>query len=129
LKISSINNYPPTTNNATHNAFHYYIKGIWWIVIGIILLVHSCYATIRYRQYVTVKEQHLDGLPFDIIMECIVGCIICCWGIVIYAGDFQPLQTTIHIARRTWDMINHRQSFINFAHRGQALKAPHPKTH
>eukprot|EP01123_Difflugia_compressa_P013811 TRINITY_DN6643_c0_g1_i1.p1 TRINITY_DN6643_c0_g1~~TRINITY_DN6643_c0_g1_i1.p1 ORF type:complete len:119 (-),score=7.11 TRINITY_DN6643_c0_g1_i1:67-396(-) len=100
------------------------MKGQWWIALGILLLVHSTYATIRYRQYITLLEEEFIGLPFDIILECITGSVLCCWGCVLYGGGggkYKPLKITAHLAERTWDSYNHRRSFATFSHRGQTF--------
>eukprot|EP01124_Arcella_intermedia_P004300 TRINITY_DN12424_c0_g1_i3.p1 TRINITY_DN12424_c0_g1~~TRINITY_DN12424_c0_g1_i3.p1 ORF type:complete len:108 (+),score=22.98 TRINITY_DN12424_c0_g1_i3:26-325(+) len=89
-----------------------------FLLVGLVLLIHSCYATIRYRQYTMLLEEQMDGLPLDIVLECLFGLVVSCWGTVLYAGQFQPIKISSHLAKKTFDTLNHRPSLITFAHRG-----------
>jgi len=82
------------------------------LIFGGLLLIHSCYASLRYRQYTTLLDEQVEMLPLDIILEALLGCFISCWGTVVFAGDFKPLKISAHLSTKTWDTINHRSSFF-----------------
>ncbi|KAH9509442.1 Membrane magnesium transporter 1 [Bulinus truncatus] len=91
------------------------------VVIGLITLAHAAYSAAQHRTYLRLTEQEFTMLPHDILLQCIFGLLITCYGVVNVAGNFKEIKASAEQDIKTWEMLNNRQGFNIFHHRGKAL--------
>ncbi|XP_022338114.1 ER membrane protein complex subunit 5-like isoform X2 [Crassostrea virginica] len=84
-----------------------------------------CYVTCRLlcdtTTYLRLTEQEFTTLPVDIIVQCFVGLLLTCYGVVHVAGSFREICASAELESKTWDMLGNRQAFYSFCHRGMAI--------
>jgi len=87
------------------------------ISFGVLLLLHSCYSTIEYREFKSLLQQK-DTVPVEIVGECLIGCLLCCWGAVEAVGKFQTIKASSLWTNRSFDSVNNRPNFVCLNRRG-----------
>ncbi|KAI8994407.1 magnesium transporter [Gaertneriomyces semiglobifer] len=92
--------------------------------IGALLLLHSGYSAFEHLAYIKLIGTYEPRLPIDIITECLVSVILCIAGVVLVAGDLQPIALENEISKLKMDSISGSQSFRILNHRGTALFRP-----
>ncbi|KAK3096097.1 hypothetical protein FSP39_023209, partial [Pinctada imbricata] len=65
----------------------------------------------------------------QIIIQCLVGLIITCYGVVHVAGIFREIRVSAESESKTWDMLSNRQAFYMFNHRGKAIHSSNRAGH
>eukprot|EP01126_Amoeba_proteus_P001791 TRINITY_DN10545_c0_g1_i3.p1 TRINITY_DN10545_c0_g1~~TRINITY_DN10545_c0_g1_i3.p1 ORF type:complete len:112 (+),score=13.56 TRINITY_DN10545_c0_g1_i3:43-336(+) len=85
-------------------------------VLGVLLLFHSCYSAFDYKEY-AIMEQGKQEVPFDVMVESIIGCVICCYGIAQY-GKFEKIKMSDILREQSWDNVSYNPSLVSFNHRG-----------
>ena len=93
----------------------------FFVGLGLIALAHAAYSAAQHRTYLRLTEQEFTTLPFDIVLQCLAGLVITCYGIVRVVGQFKSIKASADMERKTWDSISNRPSFVTFSHRGQKL--------
>lgn len=96
-------------------------KGRIVMAIGLLLLFHSAFSALQHMKYLRLSEKHGEPLPMDIVIECIVSVVICAWGVVSVSGKLHPIRITTSMAKKTFDVIDSRPSFMTFQHRGRQI--------
>ena len=91
----------------------------WFVFLGFIALAHAGYSAAQYRAYLRLIEQEFVSLPTDILLQCLVGLVITCYGIVKVVGDFKEIKAVAELQQRTWETLSNRPSFYSFNHRGK----------
>ena len=91
----------------------------WFVFLGFIALAHAGYSAAQYRAYLRLIEQEFVSLPTDILLQCLVGLVITCYGIVKVVGDFKEIKAVAELQMRTWETLSNRPSFYSFNHRGK----------
>lgn len=91
------------------------------VFVGLLAMAHAAYSAAQHRTYLRLTEQEFIGLPLDIMVQCFVGLLLTCYGVVHVAGSFREIRASAELDSKTWDMISNRQSFYSFNHRGKAL--------
>ncbi|KAK9762992.1 hypothetical protein K7432_010725 [Basidiobolus ranarum] len=94
-------------------------------LVGLLLLSHSAYSTYEHLSYLKATDKHEDGLPVDIIIECMVAIIIFMVGFTLVSGSLKPILMEVEMAKQTINKLDSRPSFQTFNHRGVYL---HNKT-
>ena len=95
----------------------------WFVCLGFIALAHAGYSAAQYRAYLRLIEQEFAALPADILLQCLVGLVITCYGIVKVVGDFKEIKAIADLQQRTWETLSNRPAFYSFNHRGKAFSA------
>uniref|UniRef100_A0A0B7BG59 Uncharacterized protein n=1 Tax=Arion vulgaris TaxID=1028688 RepID=A0A0B7BG59_9EUPU len=57
----------------------------------------------------------------QIFLQCILGLLLTCYGVVNVAGNFREIKASAEQDNKTWEMLTNRQGFNIFHHRGKAL--------
>jgi hypothetical protein len=96
--------------------------GKFIIGISIFLLLHCLISALQHRAYLKLIERQFEGLPLDIVAECLLSVILSICGVFVTAGEFKPIKLTTIFSEKTFDMLDTRPNFMLFRHRGRAPK-------
>lgn len=91
------------------------------VIAGMLALAHAAYSAAQHRTYLRLTEQEFTMLPLDILVQCIVGLAITCYGIVRVVGQFKEIKTASDKESKTWETLSNHPSFYTFNHRGKRL--------
>ncbi|XP_025079630.1 membrane magnesium transporter 1-like [Pomacea canaliculata] len=91
------------------------------VFLGLIALAHAAYSAAQHRTYLRLTEQEFTMLPHDILLQCILGLLLTCYGVVNVAGNFKEIRASAEQENKTWDMLGNRGGFNMFHHRGKAM--------
>ncbi|VDI59286.1 ER membrane protein complex subunit 5-like [Mytilus galloprovincialis] len=91
------------------------------VILGLLAMAHAAYSAAQHRTYLRLTEQEFTSLPLDIILQCFVGLILTCYGVVHISGIFKEIRANADLDNKSWDMLSSRQSMYSFNHRGVAL--------
>ena len=92
------------------------------LIIGLAGLCHAAFSATQHRNFLRLTEHELSSiLPTDILAQCIISLLLCCFGIVSLTAKFKPIQITSEWENKTWENIGNRTSFYSFNHRGKYL--------
>ena len=92
-----------------------------FVFAGLITLLHAAYSAAQHRSYLRLTEQEFTFLPADILIQCLAGLMITCYGIVRVVGEFREIKTASDMESKTWETLSNRPSFYAFSHRGRQL--------
>ncbi|KAI9027890.1 magnesium transporter [Hyaloraphidium curvatum] len=81
-------------------------------ILGLLLLLHSGYSAIEHIAFLKATERFESVLPGDIVTECLVGMAISVAGVVMLATPLKPILLEIELARKTYDVLDNRLSFL-----------------
>eukprot|EP01130_Rhizamoeba_saxonica_P001361 TRINITY_DN11225_c0_g1_i1.p1 TRINITY_DN11225_c0_g1~~TRINITY_DN11225_c0_g1_i1.p1 ORF type:complete len:102 (-),score=9.47 TRINITY_DN11225_c0_g1_i1:120-425(-) len=93
------------------------------LLLGAILLLHAFVSAREYRNYLRLHDHDFTGLPYDMVAECIIGCLLACWGYISYSQDFKPIKLSTNLAKLQYSSLDSSLNFINFDKRGQNIGA------
>ncbi|TMW68940.1 hypothetical protein Poli38472_001096 [Pythium oligandrum] len=92
------------------------------IAFGVLALVHAGYYSIKYEEYVRLLEVSDAKLPpVAVIIELVVAFVLSLVGVLIVAGEVQPIRTNDSLHSRSLPAILSVPDFHVFSHRGKAL--------
>ncbi|GFS08722.1 membrane magnesium transporter 1-like [Elysia marginata] len=91
------------------------------VILGLLALAHAAYSAAQHRTYIRLTEQEFTMLPQDIFLQCILGLLLTCYGVVNVAGNFREIKASAEQDNKTWEMLSNRQGFNIFNHRGKAF--------
>ncbi|KAK6943854.1 Membrane magnesium transporter, partial [Dillenia turbinata] len=60
-------------------------------VLGVLILSHAVYSTIQYRGLLKITEEEFSGPPMDVIVELLLGLILCMWASLTVPGKFRSI--------------------------------------
>ncbi|KAM9954422.1 hypothetical protein ACTFIW_003964 [Dictyostelium discoideum] len=89
-------------------------------VIGISIFLHTVYSALQHRKYLRLTDQPFEGVPFDIVVECIISLFLFAWGII-NSQFLIPIKASTHLAKKSFDSYDYRPNFTVFNHRGKYL--------
>ncbi|ORY01563.1 hypothetical protein K493DRAFT_388865 [Basidiobolus meristosporus CBS 931.73] len=110
-------------------------------LVGLLVLAHSAYSTYERKisfcipentletkvhhdvdlSYLKAAEKLENGLPADIIFECLLGVLIFMFGFTLVSGSLKPILMEIEMSKQTIAKFDSRPSFQTFNHRGVHL--------
>ncbi|KAI3386756.1 hypothetical protein SNEBB_004758 [Seison nebaliae] len=95
-----------------------------WLIFGLTLIIHSAYSAARYRSYIRLTtestEDENQSLPYDILLEAIIGLIIVIYGSMASSfRQFKSLNIASEFKGKTWDSTGNRLNFAHFSHYNQ----------
>ncbi len=93
----------------------------FFVCLGLIALAHAAYSAAQHRSYLRLTEQEFTTLPTDILVQCLAGLVITCYGIVRVVGKFREIKAGSDLEKKTWETLSNRQSYSMFNHRGKIL--------
>ncbi|RUS85423.1 hypothetical protein EGW08_006814 [Elysia chlorotica] len=93
------------------------------VILGLLALAHAAYSAAQHRTYIRLTEQEFTMLPQDIFLQCILGLLLTCYGVVNVAGNFREIKASAEQDNKTWEMLGNRQGFNIFNHRGKSFYA------
>ncbi|KAK7090605.1 ER membrane protein complex subunit 5-like [Littorina saxatilis] len=91
------------------------------VIFGLVALAHAAYSSAQHRTYLRLTEQDFTMLPLDILVQCLLGLLLTCYGVVQVAGSFKEIRASSEQENKTWDMLSNRGGFNIFNHRGKAM--------
>ncbi|KAI9138301.1 membrane magnesium transporter-domain-containing protein [Paraphysoderma sedebokerense] len=88
---------------------------------GFILLCHAAYSAVEHINYLKAVEKLDEGLTIDIILEALVGMVICFFGITSVSGTLKAVALESELLKKSIDSLDSRLSFVSYNHRGKFL--------
>ena len=70
-----------------------------FVIVGLIALAHAAYSAAQHRSYLRLTEQEFTTLPIDILVQCLAGLTITCYGIVRVVGKFREIKARIRLGK------------------------------
>ncbi|KAK7245107.1 hypothetical protein RIF29_39941 [Crotalaria pallida] len=86
-------------------------------LLGLLILFHASYSTIQYRALLKITEEEFSGPPFNVLIELIVGLVICMWVALTLPGNFLSIHP--HSEDNRIVSLPDNQDFMIFNHRGK----------
>ncbi|RAL38087.1 unnamed protein product [Cuscuta campestris] len=86
---------------------------------GVLFLSHAAYSTIQYKALLKITEEEFSVPPFNVVMELILGLVLCLWAALIVPGNFLSIHPQSDENRVV--ALPENLDFMIFNHRGQAL--------
>ncbi|CAN1274675.1 Membrane magnesium transporter [Linum perenne] len=74
-------------------------------VIGVLILGHAVYSTIQYRGLLKIMEEEFSGPPMDVMLELLVGLLLCIWAALAVPGKFLAIHP--HSDENRYDPLFH----------------------
>ncbi|KAJ6742541.1 hypothetical protein OIU85_016606 [Salix viminalis] len=71
-------------------------------LVGVLILSHAAYSTSQYRGLLKITEDEFSGPPFNVVVELIVGLVLCMWAALTVPGDFLSIHP--HSDENRWLM-------------------------
>ncbi|KAJ6968610.1 hypothetical protein NC653_036559 [Populus alba x Populus x berolinensis] len=56
--------------------------------VGVLILSHAAYSTTQYEGLLKITEDEFSGPPFNVVVELIVGLVLCTWAAITVPGIF-----------------------------------------
>ncbi|CAI9097978.1 OLC1v1034507C1 [Oldenlandia corymbosa var. corymbosa] len=88
-------------------------------VFGVLILFHAAYSTIQYRALLKITEEEFSGPPMNVVMELLVGLVLCMWAALVVPGKF--LSILPHSDENRVVALPANLDFMMFNHRGRAI--------
>ncbi|CAN1135548.1 Membrane magnesium transporter [Linum perenne] len=88
-------------------------------VIGVLILGHAVYSTIQYRGLLKIMEEEFSGPPMDVMLELLVGLLLCIWAALAVPGKFLAIHP--HSDENRVVSLPENVDFMIFNHRGRVL--------
>ncbi|XP_031554894.1 membrane magnesium transporter 1-like [Actinia tenebrosa] len=104
------------------------ILGRILVFIGLIAILHAGYSAVQCRTYYKLLEEEFTSLPIDIYIQCLLGMLLGCIGVVLVAGEFKEIRAAAEMASKSWESLGNRPSFYTFNHRGRAMFSNIPQS-
>ncbi|KAK3241550.1 hypothetical protein CYMTET_48693 [Cymbomonas tetramitiformis] len=86
---------------------------------GFAFLCYAAYSTVNYRNELKMKGVEFDGVPFEVLLQCILGTIACLWGGLQMSGELLPIKSEMN--DQCPEQLDFRGDFISLNHRGICL--------
>ncbi|KAJ6300074.1 hypothetical protein OIU76_020963 [Salix suchowensis] len=56
--------------------------------VGVLALCHAANSTTQYKGLLKITEDDFSGPPFNVVVELIVGLVLCTWAAITVPGIF-----------------------------------------
>lgn len=70
------------------------------ITFGLVALAHAAYSAAQHRAYLRLIESDFTRLPLDIILQCLLGLLVICYGVVHIAGAFKEIKSSAELENK-----------------------------
>lgn len=90
------------------------------LFFGVLLLGHGAYSVIEEIHQERLFQRGLEktAISLDIVVEIIIGALLCCIGSAKVSGRFQNISATTNYAKRKYETVFWHSNFCTFNHRG-----------
>ncbi|XP_027352346.1 membrane magnesium transporter-like [Abrus precatorius] len=88
-------------------------------VVGLLILFHAAYLTIRYKGLLKIMEEEFSGPPFNVIIELSLGLLLCFWAALTVPGKFLSIHP--HSEENRIVSLPANLDFMIFNHRGKVF--------
>mmetsp|Transcript_31531 Transcript_31531/g.56431 ORF Transcript_31531/g.56431 Transcript_31531/m.56431 type:complete len:104 (-) Transcript_31531:111-422(-) len=88
--------------------------------VGFIAMAYSAWRAVSFRENLKLSHEAFEGLPFEILLELVIGTVLACVGGMGMAGDLRPI--TFLASEQSLRVNTHRTGFMTFNHRGRAFR-------
>ncbi|KAJ6913653.1 membrane magnesium transporter-like [Populus alba x Populus x berolinensis] len=86
---------------------------------GVLILSHAAYSTSQYRGLLKITEDEFSGPPFSVVVELIVGLVLCMWAALTVPGNFLSIHP--HSDENRMVSLPDNLDFMIFNHRGKVF--------
>lgn len=97
--------------------------GNFFIIFGLLALVHSAYSAAQHRSYLRLAERDFDYLPVDIVVQTVLSLLVTISGVTLVAGEFKEIRATNELQNKSFEDLGRSSSFYTFSHRGRVLSS------
>merc|ERR1739838_369117 len=80
-------------------------------VTGVLLMLHAAISIAHLRSIVRSRGQTETRLPFDILLECIIGFAVASFGATRMFGDYQDISTDASVHEKPIEAQLYRPGF------------------
>ncbi|KAG6744116.1 hypothetical protein POTOM_052825 [Populus tomentosa] len=87
--------------------------------VGVLILSHAAYSTTQYEDLLKITEDEFSGPPFNVVVELIVGLVLCTWAAITVPGIFLSIHPNSDDNRMV--SLPDNLDFIIFNHRGKVF--------
>uniref|UniRef100_A0A6M2EM88 Uncharacterized protein n=1 Tax=Populus davidiana TaxID=266767 RepID=A0A6M2EM88_9ROSI len=87
--------------------------------VGVLILSHAAYSTTQYEGLLKITEDEFSGPPFNVVVELIVGLVLCTWAAISVPGIFLSIHP--HSDDNRMVSLPDNLDFIIFNHRGKVF--------
>mmetsp|Transcript_61882 Transcript_61882/g.152382 ORF Transcript_61882/g.152382 Transcript_61882/m.152382 type:complete len:118 (+) Transcript_61882:58-411(+) len=91
------------------------------LALGVAFLCHAGYSTIQYHKFLRLIGEDYKGSPADILLECLLGFLLCAFAVLNLADDFLPVKMAHTFRDKTLDDYSFRPDYTTFNHRGRVV--------
>ncbi|XP_011018738.1 PREDICTED: membrane magnesium transporter [Populus euphratica] len=88
-------------------------------LVGVLILSHAAYSTSQYRGLLKITEDEFSGPPFSVVVELIVGLVLCMWAALTVPGNFLSIHP--HSDENRMVSLPDNLDFMIFNHRGKVF--------
>ncbi|OIW11298.1 hypothetical protein TanjilG_20447 [Lupinus angustifolius] len=88
-------------------------------LLGILIFFHAAYSTIQYRGLLKITEEEFSGPPFNVLIELLLGLVLCIWSALILPGKFLSIHP--HSEDNRIVSLPANVDFMIFNHRGKVF--------
>lgn len=97
------------------------MKGHLFCLVGTVCMIYSAFETMEFKAFVKESGDGNLSMPINIIVQCLVGLLLCTFGITLVAGNFKEILASPSFHQESWDTVRYRKEFATCDHRGLAL--------
>jgi hypothetical protein len=106
-----------TTMNASHIRY-----GRIMCALALLLILHASYSMIQFRDFVKATNSLHVSIPLDIVLECIIGLLLCTYGSMYIMKPLKPIKASVSYQERSWDSLWPTASeYISLKHRSRLI--------
>lgn len=91
------------------------------VAIGIVALIHAAVSATQHKSWMRLHQSNSsgqiaddEGLPFDIVIEALIGFCITCYGAVKLTSALKDIRPEGEFEDKTTDSLSYRPSFMVF---------------
>ena len=92
------------------------------MMAAIVVLGHAAFSTAHLNSLKRSEGLPVVGVPLDVWAEVVVGFALALLGTLLTAGEFRHISFESQMVNKTFGVINAREEFQMYNHRGLSLK-------
>uniref|UniRef100_A0A061S3T9 Uncharacterized protein n=1 Tax=Tetraselmis sp. GSL018 TaxID=582737 RepID=A0A061S3T9_9CHLO len=90
--------------------------------LGFAIVCYAAWDAVGFRSTMKLSHETFDGLPFNILLELVLGTVVACFGGIGMAGELRPI--SFLASEQSLSVHNFRSSFMTFNNRARAFREP-----
>lgn len=91
------------------------------IFLGMVMLGHAAYSAVQHRSFLRLAEEEYTGVPNDILLESLLGGLLCSLGVISLKGRFKDIKLTTELNSKSFETVGNTLGFMAFNHRGAVV--------